>query len=134
MIALTRTPHGEFPEHHTSADNLSLLDATSLAGSISALASIIDIVDGDRRLVNLLPKGEPRLGDRGLYPTLSAGVPGGAEAFTQAVLWTLNLSDGTHSLLEIAERSAIPFCLLAEAAHTLQEHGLLSDPDPEARP
>jgi aminopeptidase-like protein len=134
VIALTRTPHGEFPEHHTSADSLSLLDQTSLAGSISALANIIDIVARDRRLVNLVPKGEPRLGDRGLYPTLSAGVPGGAEAFTQAILWVLNLSDGTHSLLEIADRSAIPFWLVAEAADTLQEHGLLAEPDLEVRP
>ena len=105
-----------------------------MAGSISALASIIDIVDRDRRLVNLVPKGEPRLGDRGLYPTLSAGVPGGAEAFTQAILWVLNLSDGTHSLLEIADRSAIPFWLVAEAADTLQEHGLLAEPDLEVSP
>ena len=49
VIALTRTPHGEFPEYHTSADNLSLLDPVRLADSVAALAAIIDIVDRDRR-------------------------------------------------------------------------------------
>jgi aminopeptidase-like protein len=129
VIALTRTPHGEFPEHHTSADDLSLLDPRMLAESVSALAAIIDVVDRDRRLVNLMPKGEPRLGERGLYPTLSAGLPGGDEAFVQAVLWVLNLSDGAYSLLDVAERSAIPFALVAEAADTLVANGLLAEGD-----
>ncbi len=129
VIALTRTPHGEFPEHHTSADNLSLLEPGALAESIAALAAIVDVVAADRSLVNLLPKGEPRLGERGLYPTLSAGVPGGAEAFVQAVLWVLNQSDGTQSLLDISERSGLPFALVAEAADTLVANGLAADGD-----
>ena len=66
-----------------------------LAESVSALAAIIDIVDRDRSTGEPHAKGEPRLGERGLYPTLSAGVPGGAEAFVTAFLWVLNLSDGT---------------------------------------
>ncbi len=133
VIALTRTPHGEFPEHHTSADDLSLLDPRMLAESVAALAAIIDVVDCDRRLVNLMPKGEPRLGERGLYPTLSAGLPGGDEAFVQAVLWVLNLSDGTRSLLDVAERSGIPFARVAEAADTLVANGLLAEGDRVAR-
>lgn len=132
VIALTRTPHGEFPEHHTSADNLAFLDPAALAGSVYALAALVDAVDRDRRLVNLLPKGEPRLGERGLYPTLSAGVPG-AERFVQALLWVLNLSDGRHSLLDIAERSGIPLGLVAEAAESLVTHGLVAGPEEDSR-
>jgi aminopeptidase-like protein len=128
FVALTRTPHGEFPEHHTSADELSLLDPAMLADSISALAAIIDVVDRDERLVNLAPKGEPRLGERGLYPTLSRGAAG-AETFVQALLWVLNLADGEHSLLDVAERSALPFPLLAEAGETLVAAGLLTSLD-----
>jgi aminopeptidase-like protein len=126
IIAVTRTPHGEFPEHHTSADDLAFLDPTALAESVHALARILDAVDRDRRLVNLLPKGEPRLGERGLYPTLSAGVPG-AERFVQALLWVLSLSDGRHSLLDVAERSGIPFSLVADAADSLAAHGLVAE-------
>src|SRR5262249_23546648 len=132
VIALTRTPHGEFPEHHTSADNLAFLDPAALADSVYALASLVDAVDQDRTFVNLLPKGEPRLGERGLYPTLSAGVPG-AERFVQALLWVLNLSDGRHSLLDIAERSGIPLGLVAEAAESLVTHGLVAGPEEDSR-
>jgi aminopeptidase-like protein len=127
IIALTRTPHGEFPEHHTSADDLSLVEPSMLADSISALAAIVDAVDRDRRLVSVVTKGEPRLGERGLYPTLSAGVPGGAELFTQALLWVINLSDGAHSLLDVAERSGVPLELVHRAADTLLANGLLRE-------
>ena len=129
FVALTRTPHDRFPEHHTSDDNLSLLDPAALAGSVAALAAIIDVIERERRFLNLHPKGEPRLGDRGLYATLSAGVPGGSEAIGQALLWVLNLSDGEHSLLEIAERSGLSFDLLAAAADTLVEHEMISELD-----
>jgi aminopeptidase-like protein len=43
-----------------------------------------------------------------------------------AVLWVLNLSDGTHDLLAVAERSGLDFALVAEAAETLLAHGLLA--------
>ena len=105
FIALTRTPHGDFAEHHTSADDLSLIDPAMLAGSISALAAIIDVVDRDDRLVNLMPKGEPRLGERGLYPTLSRGALEPTRRWSGLALGPQPLGR-RHSLLEIAERSA----------------------------
>ena len=134
VVALTRTPHGQFPEHHTSADDLALLDGPKLAESVAALAAIVDVVDANRRFLNLSPKGEPRLGERGLYPTLSAGVPGGGEELVPAFLWVLSLSDGSHTLLDIAERSSLPFALVARAAETLVAKGLLSDLDEVTRP
>jgi hypothetical protein len=48
------------------------------------------------------------------------------EAQINARLWVLNLSDGEHSLLDIAERSGQPFALIHEAAQTLRESGLLA--------
>ncbi len=44
-----------------------------------------------------------------------------------AMLWVLNLSDGSHSLLDIAERSKLPFDTIAAAADALHDHGLLAD-------
>jgi aminopeptidase-like protein len=51
------------------------------------------------------------------------GEPIGAEI--NARLWVLNLSDGEHSLLDIADRSAIPFAMISDAADLLFESGLL---------
>ena len=43
-----------------------------------------------------------------------------------AMLWILNLSDGAHSLLDIAERANLPFPVVRRAAQLLQQHGLLA--------
>jgi aminopeptidase-like protein len=77
----------------------------------------IDVLDADRRYVNLSPKGEPRLGPRGLF----------ADAERLGILWLLNLSDGKHSLLDIAERSRMPFWSLREGAYRLEQSGLLRE-------
>jgi aminopeptidase-like protein len=118
---LTRSPNGQYPEYHTSADNLDLLRPECLAESLRALAAMIAVLDENRFLRNLSPKGEPRLGKRGLYGDLGGGAPG---EFEHALLWVLSFSDGEHDLLAIAERSGLEFDLLARAATALEDAGL----------
>ena len=118
---LTRSPNGQYPEYHTSADNLEFLQPACLAESIRALAGIIDVLDENRSLINLSPKGEPRLGKRSLYGTLGGAAPG---VFEHALLWILSFSDGRHDLLSIAQRSGLEFDLLARAAAALEDKGL----------
>ena len=71
---------------------------------------------------NLAPFGEPQLGKRGLYRAVGGDVPLERE---YAMLWLLNQSDGEHALLDIAERSGLPFGLLASTARELVQAGLL---------
>jgi aminopeptidase-like protein len=118
-----RSQFGTFPEYHTSADNLDFIRAEHLGASYRMVAGALDVIENDGVFVNTQPFGEPQLGRRGLY----AG-PGGdkdAAAKNMAMLWVLNLSDGSHSLLDIAERAGLPFARIAEAAQRLEEHGLL---------
>jgi len=119
-----RSQFATFPEYHTSADNLDFIRPQHLAASFRWIVQALEILDTDRRLVNLSPKGEPQLGRRGLY----SAVGGGKDAWTRnmAVLWVLNLSDGRHSLLDIAERADLPFDVIAAAASVLERHGLLA--------
>jgi aminopeptidase-like protein len=124
---LTRTPNGEYPEYHTSADNLDLISPESLAESVDILTAILEVVDANVTLVNQNPKGEPQLGRRGLYRSL--GGIADSSGVEQAIRWVLNLSDGRHTLLDIAERSALPFSLVRTAAGILCDHGLLAAPD-----
>jgi len=119
-----RTPHGEFAEYHTSADNLDLVRPSALEDSFRKCGAILELLDDNRRYVNTHPKGEPQLGKRGLYGTLGGG-PAGDRAFEQTMLWVLNFSDGRHSLLDIAERSEVPFATVKRAADALAKHGLL---------
>jgi aminopeptidase-like protein len=123
---LTRSPNGQYPEYHTSADNLEFIQPACLAESIRALAGIIAVLDENRSLINLSPKGEPRLGKRGLYGTTGGTAPG---AFEHALLWVLSFSDGAHDLLSIAQRSGLEFDLLARAAAALEGAGLASTVD-----
>ena len=117
---LSRTPHGLFPEYHSSADDLSLVTPAALTASFRVALAIIDVVETNASYRNLLPYGEPQLGRRGLYQSVPDGT--NPEA---AYLWLLNLSDGTNDLLAIAERSRLPFTGVRDAARTLEEHGLL---------
>ena len=96
-----RTPHGEYTEYHTSADNLDFVSEEHLAGSLGALLETIDLLESDVAFRNLSPNCEPQLGRRGLLPAA-------CERAQMALLWMLNLSDGTNSLLDIAERSRLP--------------------------
>jgi aminopeptidase-like protein len=126
-----RSRFGSFPEYHTSADNLDLIGPEHLATSYRILCTAIDIIENDGRFLNLMPKGEPQLGRRGLYASLG-GDPKAADT-NLAMLWVLNMSDAKHSLLDIAERAGTPFSTIAEAARLLERHGLLQAL-PEAEP
>ena len=123
---LMRSVWGTFPEYHTSADNLDFIRPESLARSLRACISIIDVLENNRVYRNQSPFCEPQLGRRGLYG--HDGVSSTGEAIN-ARLWVLNLSDGLHSLLDIAERSGQPFADIYAAAAVLEEKGLLSQTD-----
>jgi aminopeptidase-like protein len=122
MGRLTRASNAGYPEYHTSADDLSLIKRESLASSIRAASSIMSVIDVNRRVVNLSPKGEPRLGKRGLYGKVGGAGP---DALQHALLWVLSLADGTSDLLAMAERSKIPLALIEQAARALEDAGLL---------
>jgi aminopeptidase-like protein len=120
---LSRTPYGTFPEYHTSADDLKFIDPAALRRSFLACCSIFSILETNRTYLNTNPKCEPQLGERGLYRTI--GGSSGENTSELALLWVLNLSDGNHSLLDIAERAEIDFDSICQAAARLEQHGLL---------
>jgi aminopeptidase-like protein len=120
---LMRSVWGTFPEYHTSADNLDFIQPSQLAESLRVCAAALDVLENNCRYRNLSPFCEPQLGKRNLYR------PTGGEAIgleLNARLWVLNLSDGDYSVLDIAERSGLPFAAISDAAHLLRENGLLS--------
>ncbi|MGB7493624.1 MAG: DUF4910 domain-containing protein [Candidatus Acidiferrum sp.] len=119
---LMRSVWGTFPEYHTSADNLDFIEAKRLAESLSVCVNVFEVLENNRSYRNLNPYCEPQLGRRGLYRT--TGGEGIANEIN-ARLWVLNLSDGEHSLLDIAERAGIPFPVILDAANLLREGGLL---------
>jgi aminopeptidase-like protein len=122
---LTRTPNGEFPEYHTSADNLDFINPVSLGESFKFLLEVLSLNENNVRYINLNPKGEPHLGKHGLYKPV--GGQNQQKDYQMALLWILNFSDGDNSLLDIAIRSGIDFPVIINAAQKLQHCSLISE-------
>jgi aminopeptidase-like protein len=122
---LMRSPHGTFPEYHTSADNLQFVRAESLQESLALYIDVVKVLEANRSYMNTNPQCEPQLGKRGLYQAI--GGDRDASAKQLAMLWVLNLSDGHHSLLDIAERAKIGFPVVESVARVLVEHRLLRE-------
>ncbi len=121
--SLSRSSHGCYPEYHTSADNLELVKPQNLAESLETYLQVIDLLENDAVYLNQNPKCEPQLGKRGLYRSVGATAVNDFDEMS--LLWVLNLTDGEHSLLEIAERAKTPFRKIKAAANALLEAGLL---------
>jgi aminopeptidase-like protein len=122
--SLMRGRHGRFPEYHTSADNLSFVSPERMLESMQILRDVVELLSANCRYQNLAPYGEPQLGRRGLYQAMGGtNIPD----LQLALLWVLNLSDGRHTLLEIAERSQMSFRAIRTAADLLAQHSLLRE-------
>lgn len=118
-----RTPHGQYAEYHTSADNLEFVRPASLGDSFRTIMSGLCVLENNRFYVNQMPFCEPQLGKRGLYRSVAGQKEGASKEM--ALLWTLNLADGHHSLLQIAERANLFLDSITSAADALTSVGLL---------
>src|SRR5262245_49895794 len=123
--SLTRTPWGRYPEYHTSADDLSLVRPEHLGDSFKTYLAVVNLLENNKTYVNLNPKCEPQLGKRGLYRQMGGHTE--SKEIELAMLWVLNQSDGTRSLLDIAERAGLGFERIAEAAAMLAGVGLIRE-------
>jgi len=123
VAMFSRSKYGAIPEYHTSADNLDFIGAEALAESYRLINETIGAIEGNATYLNTHPKGEPQLGKRGLYGAI--GGDKDAAAANMAMLWILNQSDGTNSLLDIAEKAKLPFAVIQRTAKLLGDHGLL---------
>jgi aminopeptidase-like protein len=122
IATIMRSKYGEYPEYHTSLDDLvSVVTPSGLAGGYMALQSAISVLEQD-----ILPRvttlGEPQLGKRGLYPDISA--KGSADS-VRVMMNMISYCDGSHSLLEIAELLKVPFQELKSLIEPLIDEGLV---------
>lgn len=99
VCSVCRSKYGEYPEYHTSADNLKLISEKGLQGTFELMKKCIMALEYNQYYkVNCL--GEPQLGKRGLYPTVSQkGTYGGVKLLTNFVAY----ADGKNDLIEIAD-------------------------------
>ena len=104
VVSLMRSKYGTYPEYHTSLDNLSLISPQGLAGAFGALQRCISLIEANGTYRATCP-GEPQLGRRGLYPTLSQQ---GSGLEVKTMMNILAYSDGQRDLVSLAERIGVP--------------------------
>lgn len=127
---LTRSVNDGYPEYHSSADDLALISPGQLERGLEVCQRAVEILESNRRYINRSPKGEPRLGKRGLYGAMGGRSPADRE---RAMLWILNQSDGGASLLDIAQRSGLSYAAIQTAAEELSNAGLLAAEKPSGK-
>jgi aminopeptidase-like protein len=133
MGSLMRTPYRKFLEYHNSGDNLEFIKKDSLGDSFSKYLESIWMFDKDEKFLNVNPKCEPQLGKRGIYR--NTGIvrtdmnTDEIEQRELAIFWIMNFSDGKNSLLDISEKSGIPFDIIVSASSNLYENKLLKQLD-----
>ena len=121
--SLMRTRYGKYKEYHTSADNKEFISFSALENTVYKYLKILNVIEKNFTFINKLPYCEPQLGKRGLYPTL--GSQKDTAEFVNAVMWILNLSDGTNDIIDISNRSGMSFKTIFKAAEELLNKGLI---------
>jgi len=121
VVSIMRSKYKTYPEYHTSLDDLSLVTPNGLLGGFSMLWRALMVIEQ-----NGVPRtnvfGEPQLGRRGLYPTLSMK----ESARDMRDMMNLNAyADGTHDLLQIAETIGVPHWDLVPMVRRLADSGVL---------
>ena len=122
VVSVMRTKYGIYPEYHTSLDDLSLVTPDGLAGALDVYQKIVLALEHNHRY-QVTCLGEPQLGKRGLYPTISQG--GSIEKDVWTMINFIAYCDGQHDLIDIAEKINVPISELYEVAYKLTKAGLL---------
>lgn len=122
VASLMRSKYATYPEYHTSLDNFEVVTAKGLWGGYTALRRCIEAIEGNEFL-KVTVQGEPQLGRRGLYPTLSTK---GSVVSTRTMMHLLAYADGKRDLLSIAEKIDTPIWQLFPLVKVLKLHDLLS--------
>jgi aminopeptidase-like protein len=132
VCSIMRSKYGNFPEYHTSKDDLSFVTPGGLELSFNILRECIDVIEANERYSAVFPC-EPQLGKRGLYSTLgTSSSNSNRQSESRNYLNFLSYADGSADLLEIAERIGLPAIECARLAMTLRQHGLLRSSDNES--
>jgi len=126
--SLMRTMYGCYPEYHTSDDNKMFISFDALAASVDMYFSIVNALESNFIWENVVKYGVPQLGHRNLFPSISSRKT--PEKRLAAMLWLLNLADGEHDLLAIADRSGHKIELLIDVAQELSAANLIKKAEP----
>lgn len=121
VCGFCRSKYGDYPEYHTSADNMDLISPEGLQGAYDVMIKVIDTLENNHHY-RILCKGEPQLGKRGLYPTVSQK---GSYDAVLTLKHFIAYADGNNDLIGISDRIDVPTTELITIKEKLMTNGLL---------
>ena len=121
VCGFCRSKHQEYPEYHTSADDMNFISPEGLEGSYDVMVKVINALENNH-YYHILCKGEPQLGKRGLYPTISQK---GTFHSILSLRDFIAYADGRNDLIDISNIINVPIDLLLPMKDKLMENGLL---------
>ncbi len=123
VCAVTRSKYGTYPEYHTSLDNLDVVSPEGLAGAYEVLKECLVSIEENRTYkMNCL--GEPQLGKRGLYPTISTPT---SAVEVERMIDFISYADGKNDLIDISNKTKTPVWELYPIAEKLMKADLLTE-------
>jgi aminopeptidase-like protein len=134
VTTITKDKYYEYPEYHTSMDNLDLVNGTQILEAIRVYQHAIEILDSNEQIKSKAPFGEPQLSSRGLYPTTGGAINQKSSSFKidyqeveniDLLTWVMFLADGDMDLISIAERSGHRFRDIKEMVAILRSQDLI---------
>jgi len=105
IASIMRSKYEEYPEYHTSLDNLDVISPNGLQGSYNALERAIQILETNNKW-KVLTKCEPQLGKRGLYPNTSTK---NAIDLIRNQMNVISYLDGENDVIEISEKCKLDY-------------------------
>ena len=115
VASLMKSKYGSYPEYHTSLDNLNFITPEGLKESYEMMKTAIEILESNK-FWKLKTLGEPQLGKRGLYPTLSTKNSG---TTVQDLMNVIAYCDGENDLIDISNICGLKFKEVLKIIETL---------------
>jgi aminopeptidase-like protein len=124
VVSIMRSKAGEYPEYHTSLDDLKLVTPSGLNGSYEVLKDCMELIENSR-YYKVTCLCEPQLGKKGLYPTLSKKK--GLAKKVKSMVDFLAYADGSKDLIEISNIIKVPVSDLYSIIDQLKKEGLIKE-------
>ena len=123
VVGFCRSKYGEYPEYHTSADDMGLISPSGIQGSYEVMTDWIQAIEHNKKY-KITVLCEPQLGKRGLYPTISQkGNYDEVRAMTNFIAY----ADGNNDLIDISSRISVPVSILIQFVEKLINKNLLKE-------
>jgi aminopeptidase-like protein len=122
IASIMRSKYGEYPEYHTSYDDLNVISPDGLQGSYEVYKDCISLLENNE-IYRCNTLCEPNLGKRNLYPTTSTLEK---KDYVKDLLSFMMYSDGKNNLLDIAEILNKPIAYMLNLRDVLIKNELIS--------